>query len=53
MTINRVDVRSNDSELGQKHIYAQEHQLYYYFNKFKDHIFEQKLKISLKTGHLK
>ena len=23
------------SEEGQKHIYAQEHQLYYYYNKFK------------------
>ena len=22
-------------EKGQKHIYAQEHQLYYYYNKFK------------------
>ena len=46
---NRVDVRGNkyvfdptnthfrpmNSEKGQKHIYAQEHQLYYYYNKFK------------------
>ena len=41
------------SEEGQKHIYAQEHHLYYYYNNFKDYIFEQKLKISLKSGHLK
>ena len=41
------------SEEGQKHIYARERQLYYYYNKFKGHTFEQKLKISLKTGHLK
>ena len=25
----------NEFEKGQKHIYAQEHQLYYYYNKFK------------------
>ena len=25
------------SEEGQKHIYAQEHQLYYYYNNFKGH----------------
>ena len=31
--------------------YAQE--LFYYYNNFKGHIFEQKLKISLKSGHLK
>ena len=28
---------------GEKHIYAKEHQLYYYCNNFKDDIFEQKL----------
>ena len=41
------------SEEGQKHIYAQEHQLYYYYNNFKGHIFEQKLEISLKSWHLR
>ena len=41
------------SEEGQKHIYAQEHQLYYYYNNFKGNTFEQKLKISVKSGHLK
>ncbi len=30
----RARVKMN-SEKGQKHIYAQEHQLYYYYNKFK------------------
>ena len=25
------------SERGQKHIYAQEHKLYYYYNNFKGH----------------
>ena len=25
------------SEKGQKHIYAQEHQLYYYYNNFRGH----------------
>ena len=25
------------SEKGQKHIYAQEHQLYYYYNDFRGH----------------
>ncbi len=33
---NRVAARVKiSSEKGQKHIYAQEHQLYYYYNKFK------------------
>ena len=41
------------SEEGQKHIYAQEHQLYYYYNNFKGYIFKQTLKISLKIGDLK
>ena len=41
------------SEEDQKHIYAQGHQLYYYYNDFKGHIFDQKLKISLKSEHLK
>ena len=41
------------TEEGQKHIYAQEHQLYYNYNNFKGHIFEQKLEISFKSGHLK
>ena len=41
------------SEEDQKLIYTQEHQLYYYYNNFEGHIFEQKLKISLKSGHLK
>ena len=26
------------SEKGQKHIYAQEHQLYYYYNNFRGHL---------------
>ena len=30
------------SEEGQKHIYAQEHQLNYYYNNLKGHIFEKK-----------
>ena len=30
------------SEEGQKHIYAKEHQLYYYYNNFKGHIFQQR-----------
>ena len=41
------------SEEGQKHIHAQEHQLYYYYNNFKGYIFEKKRKIPLKRGHLK
>ena len=28
-------ILKNEFEKGQKHIYAQEHQLYYYYNKFK------------------
>ena len=59
---NRFDVRGHkyvfgptqmSSMEGKKHIYAQEHQLNYYNNNFKGHIFEQKLLISLKSGHLK
>ena len=48
---NRVDVRGRkyvfgptqaarakmSSEKGQKHIYPQEHQLYYYYNNFRGH----------------
>ena len=58
-SVARVKMRSDE---GQKHIYAQEHQLcyysllhvlYYYYNNFKVRTFEQKLKISLKSGHLK
>ena len=49
-SVARVKMSSKE---GQKHIYAQEHQLYYYYNNFKGHILEQKLKISLKSGHLK
>ena len=41
------------SEEGQSDICAQEHRLYYYYINFKGHIFEQKLKVSLKIGHLK
>ena len=49
-SVARVEM---SSEEGQKHIYVEEHQLYYYYDNFKGHIFEQKLKISLKSGHLK
>ena len=30
-------LRLMSSEKGQKHIYGQEHQLYYYYNNFRGH----------------
>jgi hypothetical protein len=32
------------SEKGQKHIYAQEHQMYYYYNDFKGQLLYKKMK---------
>ena len=35
---NVLGLAKMSSEEGQKHIYAQEHQLYYYYNDFKGHL---------------
>ncbi len=40
------------SEEGQKHIYAQEHQLYYYYNKFKGQYTAKKIKQTVDSRFL-
>jgi hypothetical protein len=39
------------SEKGQKHIYAQEHQMYYYYNDFKGQLLYKKMKNDHATAY--
>ena len=53
ITIKLTSVGINIMFLADSGSFAQENQHYYYYNNFKGHIFEQKLKVSLKSGDLK